>query len=61
MLDALVFASALATLLVVPAPTNALLASAGATNGRAAAPLLAAEACAYCIAIGTLTRAAGQP
>jgi len=59
MLDAVAFAAASLVLLVAPGPTNALLAAAGATSGRDAFSLLAAEAAGYVIAVGSLVLLVG--
>jgi threonine/homoserine/homoserine lactone efflux protein len=58
--DAVVFALTCLLLLAAPGPTNALLASAGATGTRRALSLLAAEAGGYLIAVGSLTLLAGS-
>ena len=55
MTDPRVFLLAVATLLLMPGPTNTLLAMAGAARGiRRAFPLLAAELAGYLIAIVTV-------
>jgi threonine/homoserine/homoserine lactone efflux protein len=59
MLDAVAFAAASLVLLAAPGPTNALLATAGATLGRGALLLLTAEAAGYVIAVGSLVLLAG--
>lgn len=51
------FIFSVAALLVVPGPTNSLLAAAGARSGLTRAPqLMLAELSAYCIAISALMR-----
>jgi threonine/homoserine/homoserine lactone efflux protein len=60
MLEAITFAATSLVLLAAPGPTNALLASAGATVGRGAVSFLAAVAAGYVIAIGSLVLLAGQ-
>ena len=59
MLDAVPFAATSLVLLAAPGPTNALLASAGASAGRRALPLVATVAAGYIIAVGALLLLAG--
>lgn len=55
MTDPLLFLVAIATLLMAPGPTNALLAASGAALGfRRSLPLLAAVVLAYLIAVGVI-------
>lgn len=59
-MDMLSFSVAVLTLLVVPGPTNTLLAASGAARGwRASSPLLMAEIVGYLISISTQMLALG--
>jgi threonine/homoserine/homoserine lactone efflux protein len=59
-IDTVVFAATSFGLLALPGPTNVLLASAGATSGKRALPLVIIQAATYFVVVGSLVLLTGR-